>query len=314
MKRTSNAVAVFLVSLLICTCACAGIKGGTLSITDVTPTVCKSMNRQNSLFKLSSETLTLKDNRRFLRLHIEVSVDWSDNDKATEHTILRNLIKLTDRQGTELPLLGRHAGNGDLAESIASHIHLQKSDGNPYLGDLVFAIPAELGKCTLNIEEAVREISIPSQPAKPTYKPIANFKVVKTALLDHIQAGQVPKPTDIFESTVKPLKGNILEVTLEIEPLGPTVPKNLYEGFGSNRKRFSCDTADIGILLEEDSHLYSIAGRMNGKAYAGVGSSQTFRDKWRTIEKTVYFCVPSDVKEFRITHDKHPVAQGRVGK
>jgi len=312
MKFTTNAIIVLLISLLICTCAGAGVKGGTLSITNVTPTVCKSMKKQHSIFKLSSETLTLKDNRRFLCLNIEVSVDWSDNDKATEHTILRNLIKLTDRQGTELPLLGRHAGNGDFAESIASHIHLQKSDGNPYLGDLVFAIPAELKTCTLNIEESVREISIPSRPAKPAYKPIANFKVVKTALLDHIQAGQVPKPTDIFESTIRPLKGRILEVTLEIEPLRPTVAKNLYEGFGSSRKRFSCNTADIGILLKEDEHLDSIAGRMNDKAYAGVGSSQTFRDKWQTIEKTVYFCVPSDVQEFRITHDKHPVAQGRV--
>jgi hypothetical protein len=131
-------------------------------------------------------------------------------------------------------------------------------------------------------------------------------------LIDHIPGGQLPRPNDLFESEIRPVAGKILELTLAIEPLGPTYPRTSYEGFYSSRQRFSLSTADIGILLKDDLYLDSVAGLMNGKAYDRVGSSQSFRDKWRTIEKTVYFCVPSDISEFRITHDKYPITQGRL--
>jgi len=313
MKRTNSAIVVLIISLMLCTCASAGVKGGTLSISKVTPTLYKTMNRLDSLVRLSTETLTLKDNQRFLCLHVEVSIDWSDNDKTTEHTILRKLIKLAG-QDAEFPLIGRHAGNGDFKTSISSHIHLQKKDGNPYIADIVFAIPADLEKCNLQIEDSIREISIPTQLMKPTYKTVAKFKVVRSRLVDHIHGGPWPGTKDLFESEIRPLAGKMLEVVLEIEPLRNTNARTGYEGFYSaNTERFSLNTNEIGILLKDELFLDSVAALSGGKAYDLVGSHQSFRDKWLMVKRTVYFCVPSDVREFRITHDKHPVAQGRVG-
>lgn len=291
----------------------AGIKGGTLSIKSVTPTVYERMNRRDSLIKSSSETLTLKDNRRFACLRIEVAIDWSDNDKATEHTILKKLIRLKDHQNKELPLIGRHAGNGDFIESISSHIHLQRKDGNPYFGDLVFAIPTDLGTCTLHIKEAKCEISIPERVMEPVYKPVAKFKFIYAAMIDELPCGQLPRPNEIFQSTIKPVKGKILEVVLEIEPLASTRQRRASAGFYSDKRAFSLSTADIGILLNHNLYLDSIAAQMKGKAYERVSSYQSFREKWLTITKKVYFCVPADLKDFRITYDQRPVAEGRVG-
>ena len=32
-----------------------------------------------------------------------------------------------------------------------------------------------------------------------------------------------------------------------------------------------------------------------------------------TDTKKVYFCMPEDLKDFRVTYNKHPVAEGQVG-
>lgn len=306
-----------LVVSVLCELAClnayAGIKGGTVAIEHVKPIVFEKMDWQSPRAYRMVEALQLKDNRKFLVLNIELSVDWSDNDKATEHTILRKEIKLLDQSGEQMPLVGRHRGRGDLYDWLPSHIHLQRDTVSRYRAHLVFVVGADVSACRLQIEKAACPVEVPKVISKPNRGQPAKFRVLETAFLDEVPGAQLPEPRSLFEVSIKPAAGKILAVTIEILPLTSNRHASATKGFYAVKKAFNLATSDIGILFAGQVYAPSFAAQMGGKAYQSIGIRQTFKDQWNPITKTVYFFAPPDIQDFQLTYRKVPVTSSRIG-
>lgn len=298
---------------LLCSDGVAGVKGGTLSIEKAGAIVLEEMEWQSPRWNRMTETLRLKDQKRFLVVNIEVSIDWSDNDKATEHTILRKEIKLTASDGSELALVGRHGGYGGLYDWLPSHIHLQRSNGDRFYAHLVFAAPRNVSGCVLSIEKSSKPVVVPKSVSKIKYEHPAKFRVVEADLIDEVPGGEVPRQGSLFEVSMRPVSGKILEVTVEALPTMSNNAATAQEGFYSETQRFRFRTSDLGVVLPNGTYIGSFAGEMSGKAYSGVSTRRTLTEQSKPMAKKAYFFVPADTRSFELAYRKVVAAKGVVG-
>ena len=294
-----------------------GVKGGTLSIKDVKPMLLERMNFLSGLEishnKGVVQELTLKDGGKFLVLHIEVIIDWSDNPKATEHTLLRKNIKLIDEGNKEMPVIGQYHPPMTL-ESITSHIHFQKKEGRKYYMWLVFPVGNDKSAWTLNMGEVKHKVSVPDKVSEPVEKETAKFEIVKAVLLDEVQSGVLPRPESLFNVQIKPVWGRIMEITLKIEPKATNFYRRSFDGYYTDMPipKFRFHSLDIGILFENGVHHRAFGCEKRSMVYYNMRTTQDFDGKWETLTKKVYFHVGDDTKSFRLTYRGKPVAEGTV--
>ncbi len=292
-----------------------GVKGGTLSIKDVKPMLFERMNFHSGLEisynKGVVQELTLKDGGKFLVLHIEVTIDWSDNPKATGHTLLRKNIKLVDEGDKEMPVIGQYHPPMTL-ESITSHIHFQKKESRKYYMWLVFPVGNNKSAWTLNMGEVKHKVSVPDKVSEPVEKETAKFEIVKAELLDEVQSGALPRPESLFNVQIKPVWGRIMEVTLKIEPKAPNFHKRNGYYTDMPTPKFHFNSWDVGILFDNGVHHRAFGCEKNSMVYYNMGTTQDFDGKWETLTKKVYFHVGDDTESFRLTYRGKQVTEGAV--
>ncbi len=174
----------------------------------------------------------------------------------------------------------------------------------PY--NAVFLVPKEAGKLTFRIDEVSTEVTLPE---KLTLMPVpaksVTVEVLSAKRVTEIPGGDLSR--DVKEkSIIRPLKGDLLEVTIQVTPM---------EGNSTMAEHFYWNTSWLGLMAGKQGYHPTLGERWGTGISSNVSHNKSnYTGKWSSDKATFYFAVPAGVTDFEITWLLTPVAKGSVGK
>lgn len=219
-------------------------------------------------------------------------------------------VLLIDGGGTKYPNLGRCTRDGRFSEYETGYYLYSKSDREFENFDLVFLVPAQQKKFTVQMGNAKQEFMVPPQ-AEVAIDPaqVAEFTITSAKVVSELawkeKLGPYNNIQGEVENRVQSTTDKFLVVRIVVKP------KLL-----NSENSFNLNLNDIGVLLGRQVYIAPMGQVQNGdfSPYTyGDSEEPDAAGQIPAMSATVVYPLPGQIKQFKLLYMTRPVADGKLG-
>ena len=235
-----------------------------------------------------------------------ISPNWTE-DRLKIIIDSKNIL-LTSKEGKPFPMVGRF--NYGFFEkqawnSFTSYRPTKWAEKNalvPY--NVVYLVPKESNELIFKMGAVQKEITLPENISEiPIPADSVTVEYVSGKIVTEIPGGDLSRDVEM-QSSIRPLKGPLLEVSLKI------TPKNCNSAMENH---FFWHSSWVGLIVGGKTYFPTLGERWGtGVSHNVSHNTNRLGEGWTAEEVTFYFPLPEGETEFEIAWLCTPAVKGSI--
>jgi hypothetical protein len=241
-----------------------------------------------------------------VEVHAMITPHWSE-DRLKIIIDPKNIL-LTSTEGKPYPMVGRFNYGFFEKQAWNSFTTYRPAKWTettaPVPYNVVYLVPKESKELVFKMGEVSKEILLPEKLSEiPVPANSVTVEYVSGKIVSEIPGGDLSRDVEL-KSSIRPLKGPLLEVSLKITP---------KECNSALENHFFWHSSWIGLIAGGNTYFPTLGERWGSGVSHNVSHNSTkLSEGWTAEEVTFYFPLPEGETEFEITWLCTPAVKGSI--